>query len=57
MVNPQPGPDDDMVYRGVGGRGILFDPASFTKRRWAKPQEAVLHIFRAGYWAVTCNGG
>jgi len=50
MVDPQPGPNDDMVYTGVGARGILFDPLTFTKKRWARPQEAVLHIFRAGYW-------
>ena len=50
MVDPRPGPDDDMVYTGSGARGILFDPATFTKQRWARPQDAVLHIFRAGYW-------
>jgi hypothetical protein len=50
MVDPQPGPNDDMAYTGAGARGILFDPASFTKKYWARPQEAVLHIFRAGYW-------
>ena len=50
MVDPRPGPNDDMTYTGAGARGILFDPASFTKKRWARPQEAVLHIFQGGYW-------
>jgi len=50
MVDPRPGPNDDMAYPGAGARGILFNPASFTKKRWAKPQDAVLHIFRLGYW-------
>jgi hypothetical protein len=31
-------------------RGLRFDPATFTQQRWAKPAEAVLHIFpRACY--------
>ena len=39
-----------MTYPGAGARGILFNPATFTKKRWARPQDAVLHIFRGGYW-------
>jgi hypothetical protein len=50
MVDPQPGPNDDMTYTGAGARGILFDPGSFTKKHWARPQEGVVHIFRGGYW-------
>jgi len=50
MVDPEPGSNDDMVYTGVGARGILFNPSTFTQKRWAKPQEAVFHIFRVGYW-------
>ncbi len=50
MTDPKPGPNDDMTYTGAGARGILFDPASFTKKRWARPEEAVLHIFQSGYW-------
>jgi len=50
MTNPQPGADDDMVYTGLGPRGILFDPATFTKKHWANPQEAAIHIFRKKYW-------
>ncbi len=50
MVDPRPGPNDDMTYTGAGARGILFDPTNFTKKRWARPQEAVVHIFQGGYW-------
>ncbi len=49
-VDPQPGSNDDMVYDGVGPRGILFNPASFTQKTWARPKDAVIHIFRSGYW-------
>ena len=27
-----------------------FDPATFTKKRWAKPQAAVVHMFPLDYW-------
>jgi hypothetical protein len=27
-----------------------FDPATFTKRKWAKPSEAVVHMFPHSYW-------
>ena len=29
---------------------IHFDPATFTKKKWSRPQEAVLHIFPQHYW-------
>ena len=30
--------------------GFRYDPATFTKKRWAKPEEAVVHIFQKYYW-------
>ena len=27
-----------------------FDPATFTKTRWSRPQEAVVHLFPPDYW-------
>jgi hypothetical protein len=27
-----------------------FDPATFTKKRWAKPNEAIVHLFPLDYW-------
>ena len=50
MADPKPGSNDDMTYPGAGARGILFSPASFTKHRWARPEDAVVHIFQGGYW-------
>lgn len=45
-----PGPDDDMTFSGGAPRGVLFDPATFTQKRWARPGEAVIHIFQAYHW-------
>ena len=48
--DPKPGENDDMTFSGGAPRGILFDPASFTVRRWARPEEAVIHIFQGWQW-------
>ncbi len=50
MVDPFGGVDDDMTFSGGAPRGILFDPASFTPRKWARPEEAVIHVFQAWEW-------
>jgi hypothetical protein len=31
---------------------IYFDPTTFTTKTWAKPQEAILHIFPQHYWGT-----
>ena len=49
-ANPYAGPDGDMTYSGQAPTGIRFDSATFTKRKWTKPQEAEVHIFQADYW-------
>ena len=48
--DPKPGENDDMTFSGGAPRGILFDPASFTAKRWARPGEAVIHIFQGWGW-------
>ncbi|MBE0699318.1 MAG: right-handed parallel beta-helix repeat-containing protein, partial [Anaerolineaceae bacterium] len=50
IPDPQPGPNDDMAFSGAAPRGILFDPANFTKARWHNPSEAVIHIYQSYYW-------
>lgn len=45
-----PDPNEDMTFSGEAPRGIVFDPATFTNKRWARPEEAVIHIFQANYW-------
>ena len=50
MRDPHPGPNDDMAFSGSAPRGILFDPSSFTSKRWSRPEEAVIHIFQAWDW-------
>jgi hypothetical protein len=48
--DPKPGENDDMAFSGGAPRGIFFDPASFTAKRWARPEEAVIHIFQDWEW-------
>lgn len=48
--DPCPGPDDDMTFSGDLQRGITFNPATFTQKRWDRPHEAVIHIYQAHYW-------
>jgi len=50
IQDPNPGPDDDMTFSGGAPRGVIFDPATFTQKRWGKPGEAVIHIFQAYHW-------
>jgi hypothetical protein len=50
MPDPRAGANDDMTFSGGAPRGILFDPASFTAKRWARPEEAVIHIFQGWEW-------
>jgi hypothetical protein len=49
-VDPNPDPNDDMTFSGGAPRGICFDPKTFTKKKWAKPNEAIIHIFQRFYW-------
>jgi GH35 family endo-1,4-beta-xylanase len=50
MRDPRPGPNDDMAFAGGAPRGVLFDPESFTSKRWSRPEEAVIHIFQDWEW-------
>jgi hypothetical protein len=50
LVAPYPGPDDDMTFSSGAPRGIRLDPAHFASRRWARPDEAVIHIYQSHYW-------
>jgi hypothetical protein len=48
--NPHPGPNEDMTFSGHAQPGIRFDPATFTKKKWANLEDAEIHIFQAAYW-------
>ena len=50
VSSPNPEANADMTFAGEAARGIRFDPATFTKKRWANPQDAEIHIFQAAYW-------
>lgn len=43
-------PNDDMTFSGEASRGVLYDPATFTARQWAHPEDAQIHIFQQAYW-------
>lgn len=51
-TNPFAGQDDEMTFSTQAPKGIRFDPATFTKQKWANPQEAEIHIFQAAYWGT-----
>ena len=34
----------------IGNGEFYFDPRTFTRRRWANPETAVVHIFASHYW-------
>jgi len=50
VPNPNPLPNDDMTYSGTASRGIVYNPATFTKKKWAKPEEAVIQILQGPHW-------
>jgi hypothetical protein len=50
IVCPVTGPNDDMTFSSGPPRGFFFDPATFTKNQWAKPEEAVVHIYQSQGW-------
>jgi hypothetical protein len=47
---PYPNPDEDMTFSGSAPKGISYDPATFSNKHWAKPEEAEIHIFQEAYW-------
>jgi len=50
LTPDSPDPDEDMTFSGQGPKGVFYDPDTFTKKRWSKPEEAVMHVFQAAYW-------
>lgn len=50
VPSPHPDPDEDVPYDCEPARGIELDPETFTDQNWARPHEAVIHIFQNFYW-------
>ena len=52
MISPSPTltPIEDMSFSSGAPRGVFFDPDTFSKKRWKKPNEAIIHIYQAMYW-------
>jgi hypothetical protein len=48
--NPFAGPNDDMTFSGEAPQGVRYDAGTFTRRRWAHPEEGEMHIFQEAYW-------
>ena len=49
-TNPYAGSDEDMTFSTQAPRGIRFEPATFSKKRWENPETAEVNIFQAAYW-------
>src|SRR5688500_7873130 len=41
--------NDGMTFYRNEPRGITFDPATFSNKRWKRHDEAIIHIFQAMY--------
>jgi hypothetical protein len=50
LSNPNPDPNDEMTFSSGAPRGVRYDPVTFSKKRWKKPHEAIIHIYQAMYW-------
>jgi len=50
MEDHQAGVDDDMRFSSGAPRGIVFNPDTFTQKRWTRPHETIIHIYQAYYW-------
>lgn len=50
VSSPFPGADEDMTFSTEAPRGIRFDPASFTKKKWTRIEDAEISIYQAAYW-------
>jgi hypothetical protein len=50
LSSPNPDTSDDMSFSSDAPRGVRFDPATFTKKHWKNPENAVIHIYQAMYW-------
>jgi len=49
-ANPFADADEDMTFSAQAPRAVHFDPETFSKKKWANPAEAEIHIFQAAYW-------
>jgi len=51
-INAKDGLSEDTDFPHPSPKGLIFDPETFTKNRWAKPNEAIIHVFPATYWGI-----
>jgi hypothetical protein len=48
--DPSPGRNIDMTFNNPQQRGIIYNKDTFSQNSWAKPPEAVIHIYQAPHW-------
>lgn len=48
--DPYAGPNEDMTHSSEAPRGVCFDPATFSTKRWSELPGAEIHIFQQAYW-------
>jgi hypothetical protein len=48
--NPFPTADEDMTFSTQAPRGIGFDPATFSDKKWSNIEDAEISIYQAAYW-------
>jgi len=50
IINPDIDDNQDMTQNDEPPRGIIYNPETFTRRKWSKPEEAIIHIYQAPHW-------
>jgi len=48
--NPLVGEGGYLNTIGAGEREFTYDPETFTTKKWARPGDAIVHIFPGSYW-------
>ena len=49
-TDPCPDAHAEMTFSGGPPRGIVYDCERFTDKTWARPDQAVIHIYQYYYW-------
>ncbi|MGC9522925.1 MAG: right-handed parallel beta-helix repeat-containing protein [Anaerolineae bacterium] len=48
--DPMRDPNEDMSFSSGAPRGVRFDSATFSKKHWKNPDDAIIHIYQSMYW-------
>lgn len=50
IADPSPDEDSDMTFSSGPPRGIVIKEGTLPDKKWAKPEEAIIHIYQGHYW-------